>query len=53
MYVPNSFWLKNIILVARDQLGDSQEEIPGSTPGGNMLWGGGPTYGSNQIKSMK
>ena len=34
----NSFWLKNLFLVALEQLGDCLEEIRGS--GGNMLWGG-------------
>ncbi|KAG6384173.1 hypothetical protein SASPL_156028 [Salvia splendens] len=33
--VPNSFWLKNLFLVALEQLGDSLEEIWAS--GGNML----------------
>ncbi|MFS7893204.1 Protein Ycf2 A [Helianthus anomalus] len=38
---PNSFWLKNLFLVALKQLGDSL--------GGNMLLGGGgPLMGSNQ-----
>ncbi|RID45678.1 hypothetical protein BRARA_I02385 [Brassica rapa] len=39
----NSFWLKNLFLVALEQLGDCLEEIQGS--GGNMLWGGDPAYG--------
>ncbi|KAM3324985.1 hypothetical protein P3S67_000109 [Capsicum chacoense] len=39
---PNSFWLKNLFLVALEQLGDSLEEIWGSASGGNML---GPAYG--------
>ncbi|KAF4390282.1 hypothetical protein F8388_019937 [Cannabis sativa] len=49
----NSFWLKNLFLVAREQLGDSLEEIQGSASGGNMLWGGGPTYGVKSIRSKK
>nr|YP_010419838.1 hypothetical protein RF2 [Leucosyke puya]YP_010419855.1 hypothetical protein RF2 [Leucosyke puya]USG53539.1 hypothetical protein RF2 [Leucosyke puya]USG53556.1 hypothetical protein RF2 [Leucosyke puya] len=49
----NSFWLKNFFLVAREQLGDSLEEIRGSASGGNMLWGGGPTYGVKSIRSKK
>uniref|UniRef100_A0A3Q7I1F5 Ycf2 N-terminal domain-containing protein n=1 Tax=Solanum lycopersicum TaxID=4081 RepID=A0A3Q7I1F5_SOLLC len=39
---PNSFWLKNLFLVALKQLGDSLEEIRGSASGSNML---GPAYG--------
>uniref|UniRef100_A0A6N2KZ83 Protein Ycf2 n=1 Tax=Salix viminalis TaxID=40686 RepID=A0A6N2KZ83_SALVM len=42
----NSFWLKNLFLVALEQLGDLLEEIRGSASGGNMLWGGGPAYGA-------
>nr|YP_010593718.1 hypothetical protein RF2 [Elatostema salvinioides]YP_010593737.1 hypothetical protein RF2 [Elatostema salvinioides]WAJ54395.1 hypothetical protein RF2 [Elatostema salvinioides]WAJ54414.1 hypothetical protein RF2 [Elatostema salvinioides] len=49
----NSFWLKNLFLVAREQLGDFLEEIRGSASGGNMLWGGGPTYGVKSIHSKK
>ncbi|KAF4389964.1 hypothetical protein G4B88_003447 [Cannabis sativa] len=49
----NSFWLKNLFLVAREQLGESLEEIQGSVSGGNMLWGGGPTYGVKSIRSKK
>nr|YP_009578010.1 hypothetical chloroplast RF2 [Bunchosia argentea]YP_009578024.1 hypothetical chloroplast RF2 [Bunchosia argentea]QBK32627.1 hypothetical chloroplast RF2 [Bunchosia argentea]QBK32641.1 hypothetical chloroplast RF2 [Bunchosia argentea] len=41
----NSFWLKNLFLVALEQLGDFLEEIRASV--GNMLWGGGPAYGVN------
>ncbi|GLT65716.1 hypothetical protein SLA2020_381300 [Shorea laevis] len=41
----NSLWLKNLFLVALEQLGDSIEEIRGYASGGNMLWGGGPAYG--------
>nr|ARD02111.1 hypothetical protein RF2 [Fallugia paradoxa] len=47
----NSFWLKNLFLVAVEQLGDSLEEIRGSASGGNMLWGGGP--GVKSIRSKK
>ena len=49
----NSFWLKNLFLVAVEQLGDSLEEIRGSASGGNMLWGGGPAYGVKSIRSKK
>nr|AQU64636.1 Ycf2 [Camptotheca acuminata]AQU64637.1 Ycf2 [Camptotheca acuminata]ARJ37131.1 ycf2 [Camptotheca acuminata]ARJ37132.1 ycf2 [Camptotheca acuminata]ATN40478.1 Ycf2 [Camptotheca acuminata] len=48
---PNSFWLKNLFLVALEQLGDSLEEIRGSASGGNMLLGGGPAYGVKSIRS--
>ncbi|MBA0871536.1 hypothetical protein Goshw_027202 [Gossypium schwendimanii] len=41
----NSFWLKNLLLVALEQLRDFLEEIWGSAFGSNMLWGGGPAYG--------
>nr|YP_010400516.1 hypothetical chloroplast RF21 [Phedimus odontophyllus]YP_010400533.1 Ycf2 protein [Phedimus odontophyllus]YP_010400601.1 hypothetical chloroplast RF21 [Phedimus yangshanicus]UQS79163.1 hypothetical chloroplast RF21 [Phedimus yangshanicus]UQS79180.1 Ycf2 protein [Phedimus yangshanicus]UQS79248.1 hypothetical chloroplast RF21 [Phedimus odontophyllus] len=47
----NSFWLKNLFLVALEQLGDSLEEIRGS--GGNMLLGGDPAYGVKSIRSKK
>ncbi|KAK5792958.1 hypothetical protein PVK06_034091 [Gossypium arboreum] len=49
----NSFWLKNLFLVALEQLRDSLEEIRGSAFGGNMLWGGGPAYGVKSIRSKK
>nr|YP_010940406.1 Ycf2 protein [Eremurus zoae]YP_010940423.1 Ycf2 protein [Eremurus zoae]WLR81350.1 Ycf2 protein [Eremurus zoae]WLR81367.1 Ycf2 protein [Eremurus zoae] len=49
----NSFWLKNLFLVALEQLGDSLEEIRGSASGGNMLLGGGPAYGVKSIGSKK
>nr|QZH79966.1 hypothetical chloroplast RF21 [Asarum pulchellum]QZH79989.1 hypothetical chloroplast RF21 [Asarum pulchellum] len=49
----NSFWLKNLFLVALEQLGDSLEEIRGSASGGNMLLGGGPAYGVKSIRSKK
>nr|YP_009535546.1 hypothetical chloroplast RF2 [Dioscorea futschauensis]YP_009535565.1 hypothetical chloroplast RF2 [Dioscorea futschauensis]YP_010409336.1 hypothetical chloroplast RF2 [Zephyranthes bifida]YP_010409353.1 hypothetical chloroplast RF2 [Zephyranthes bifida]YP_010833825.1 hypothetical chloroplast RF2 [Dioscorea deltoidea]YP_010833844.1 hypothetical chloroplast RF2 [Dioscorea deltoidea]YP_010833999.1 hypothetical chloroplast RF2 [Dioscorea spongiosa]YP_010834018.1 hypothetical chloroplast RF2 [ len=49
----NSFWLKNLFLVALEQLGDSLEEIRGSASGGNMLLGGGPAYGIKSIRSKK
>nr|YP_010457130.1 hypothetical protein RF2 [Microtropis henryi]YP_010457149.1 hypothetical protein RF2 [Microtropis henryi]UUA68280.1 hypothetical protein RF2 [Microtropis henryi]UUA68281.1 hypothetical protein RF2 [Microtropis henryi] len=52
-YELNSFWLKNLFLVALEQLGDSLEEIRGSASGGNMLWGGGPAYGVKSIRSKK
>ncbi|KAI5658735.1 hypothetical protein M9H77_27528 [Catharanthus roseus] len=47
---PNSFWLKNLFLVALKQLGDSLEEIRGSASSGNML---GATYGVKSIRSKK
>nr|YP_009450099.1 hypothetical chloroplast RF2 [Burmannia championii]YP_009450106.1 hypothetical chloroplast RF2 [Burmannia championii]ANK36296.1 hypothetical chloroplast RF2 [Burmannia championii]ANK36303.1 hypothetical chloroplast RF2 [Burmannia championii] len=48
----NSFWLKNLFLVALEQLGDSMEEIRVS--GGNMLLvGGDPAYGIKSICSKK
>nr|YP_009890609.1 Ycf2 [Asperuginoides axillaris]YP_009890629.1 Ycf2 [Asperuginoides axillaris]QKK36982.1 Ycf2 [Asperuginoides axillaris]QKK37002.1 Ycf2 [Asperuginoides axillaris]UKP88779.1 Ycf2 [Asperuginoides axillaris]UKP88780.1 Ycf2 [Asperuginoides axillaris] len=47
----NSFWLKNLFLVALEQLGDCLEEIRGA--GGNMLWGGDPAYGVKSIRSKK
>nr|YP_009627453.1 Ycf2 [Tinospora cordifolia]QCC70900.1 Ycf2 [Tinospora cordifolia] len=49
----NSFWLKNLFLVALKQLGNSLEEIRGSASGGNMLFGGGPAYGVKSIRSKK
>nr|YP_010690634.1 Ycf2 protein [Cartonema parviflorum]YP_010690651.1 Ycf2 protein [Cartonema parviflorum]WBU14345.1 Ycf2 protein [Cartonema parviflorum]WBU14362.1 Ycf2 protein [Cartonema parviflorum] len=49
----NSFWLKNLFLVALEQLGDSLEEMRGSASGGNMLLGGGPAYGVKSIRSKK
>nr|YP_010729814.1 hypothetical chloroplast RF2 [Sassafras randaiense]WEF73435.1 hypothetical chloroplast RF2 [Sassafras randaiense]WEF73515.1 hypothetical chloroplast RF2 [Sassafras randaiense]WEF73595.1 hypothetical chloroplast RF2 [Sassafras randaiense]WEF73675.1 hypothetical chloroplast RF2 [Sassafras randaiense]WEF73835.1 hypothetical chloroplast RF2 [Sassafras randaiense] len=49
----NSFWLKNLFLVALEQLGDSLEEIRDSASGGNMLLGGGPAYGVKSIRSKK
>nr|WGT74728.1 Ycf2 [Sanguinaria canadensis]WGT74745.1 Ycf2 [Sanguinaria canadensis]WGT74813.1 Ycf2 [Sanguinaria canadensis]WGT74830.1 Ycf2 [Sanguinaria canadensis] len=49
----NSFWLKNLFLVALEQLGDSLEEIWGSVSGDNMLLGGGPADGVKSIRSKK
>nr|YP_009825219.1 Ycf2 [Menispermum canadense]QBZ73904.1 Ycf2 [Menispermum canadense] len=49
----NSFWLKNLFLVALKQLGNFLEEIRGSASGGNMLFGGGPAYGVKSIRSKK
>ena len=49
----NSFWLKNLFLVALEQLGDSLEEIRGFASGGNMLLDGGPAYGVKSIRSKK
>ncbi|KAL5555600.1 hypothetical protein UlMin_037836 [Ulmus minor] len=45
--------LKNLFLVALEQLGDSLEEIWGSASGGNTLWDGGPAYGVKSICSKK
>nr|YP_010614133.1 hypothetical protein RF2 [Hypoestes forskaolii]YP_010614153.1 hypothetical protein RF2 [Hypoestes forskaolii]WAS32067.1 hypothetical protein RF2 [Hypoestes forskaolii]WAS32087.1 hypothetical protein RF2 [Hypoestes forskaolii] len=45
---PNSFWLKDLFLVALEQLGDFLEAIRAS--GGNML---GPAYGVKSIRSKK
>nr|YP_009532487.1 Ycf2 [Echinacanthus longipes]YP_009532505.1 Ycf2 [Echinacanthus longipes]AYA72880.1 Ycf2 [Echinacanthus longipes]AYA72881.1 Ycf2 [Echinacanthus longipes] len=45
---PNSFWLKNLFLVALEQLGDSLEAIRAS--GGNML---GPAFVVKSIRSKK
>nr|QXI86363.1 hypothetical protein RF2 [Gentiana producta]QXI86372.1 hypothetical protein RF2 [Gentiana producta] len=47
---PNSFWLKNIFLVALEQLGDSLKEIRGSAAVVNML---GPAYGVKSIRPKK
>ena len=47
----NSFGLKNLFLVALEQLGDSIEEIRGYASSGNMLWGNGPAYGFKSIHS--
>nr|YP_009450069.1 hypothetical chloroplast RF2 [Burmannia cryptopetala]YP_009450075.1 hypothetical chloroplast RF2 [Burmannia cryptopetala]ANK36266.1 hypothetical chloroplast RF2 [Burmannia cryptopetala]ANK36272.1 hypothetical chloroplast RF2 [Burmannia cryptopetala] len=47
----NSFWLKNLFLVALEQLGDFTEEIRASAFGGNMLLGGDPAYGIKSIRS--
>ena len=49
----NYFWLKNLFLVALEQLGDSLEEIRGSASGSNMLLGGGPAYEVKSIHSKK
>nr|QXE39984.1 Ycf2 [Nanhaia speciosa] len=49
----NSFWLKNLFLVALEQFGNSLEERRGPASGGNMLWGGGPAYGVKSIFSKK
>ena len=42
---PNSFWLKNLFLVAREQLEDFLAEILGFA-----LFGGGPAYGVKLIQ---
>nr|UHJ17194.1 hypothetical protein RF2 [Oxytropis falcata] len=49
----NSFWLKNLFLVAMEQLGNFIEERRGSASGGNMLWGGGAIYEVKSIRSKK
>nr|YP_010758640.1 Ycf2 [Caragana opulens]WEW73104.1 Ycf2 [Caragana opulens] len=49
----NSFWLKNLFLVALEQLGNFLEERRGSASGGNMLWGSGPASGVKSIRSKK
>lgn len=49
----NSFGLlKNIFLVAREQLKNFLEERRGSASGGNMLRGGGPAYGVKDLLSI-
>nr|YP_010031000.1 hypothetical protein RF2 [Chlorophytum comosum]YP_010031017.1 hypothetical protein RF2 [Chlorophytum comosum]QOV01882.1 hypothetical protein RF2 [Chlorophytum comosum]QOV01899.1 hypothetical protein RF2 [Chlorophytum comosum] len=47
----NSFWLKNLFLVALEQLGDFLEEIRGFASG--VLLGGGPAYGVKSIRFKK
>nr|BDB16058.1 hypothetical chloroplast RF21 [Onobrychis gaubae] len=49
----NSFWLKNLFLVALEQLGNFLEDRQGSASGGNMLWGGGAIYEVKSIHSKK
>nr|YP_010397446.1 Ycf2 [Illicium simonsii]UQJ77579.1 Ycf2 [Illicium simonsii] len=49
----NFLWLKNIFLVALEQLEDFMEKIWGSASGGNILLGGGPTYGVKSIRFKK
>nr|YP_010489747.1 hypothetical protein RF2 [Koenigia cyanandra]YP_010489765.1 hypothetical protein RF2 [Koenigia cyanandra]UWM11303.1 hypothetical protein RF2 [Koenigia cyanandra]UWM11321.1 hypothetical protein RF2 [Koenigia cyanandra]UWM11388.1 hypothetical protein RF2 [Koenigia cyanandra]UWM11406.1 hypothetical protein RF2 [Koenigia cyanandra] len=44
---PNSFWLKNLFLVAREQLEDFLAEILGFA-----LFGGGPTYGVKFLQKI-
>nr|YP_010225385.1 hypothetical chloroplast RF2 [Muehlenbeckia australis]YP_010225403.1 hypothetical chloroplast RF2 [Muehlenbeckia australis]UDD73641.1 hypothetical chloroplast RF2 [Muehlenbeckia australis]UDD73659.1 hypothetical chloroplast RF2 [Muehlenbeckia australis] len=44
---PNSFWLKNLFLVAREQLEDFLAEILGFA-----LFGGGPAYGVKFIQKI-
>nr|QJD20933.1 hypothetical chloroplast RF21 [Trifolium alexandrinum] len=49
----NSFGLiKNIFLVAREELRNFLEERRGSASGGNMLRGGGPAYGVKDLLSI-
>nr|YP_010041334.1 Ycf2 [Alniphyllum fortunei]YP_010041356.1 Ycf2 [Alniphyllum fortunei]QPA36112.1 Ycf2 [Alniphyllum fortunei]QPA36134.1 Ycf2 [Alniphyllum fortunei]WIL98331.1 Ycf2 [Alniphyllum fortunei]WIL98351.1 Ycf2 [Alniphyllum fortunei] len=50
---PNSFWLKNLFLVALEQLVNFLEEIWDSAFGDNMLVGGGSAYGVKSIRSKK
>nr|YP_009000138.1 hypothetical chloroplast RF21 [Silene chalcedonica]YP_009000155.1 hypothetical chloroplast RF21 [Silene chalcedonica]AGZ18129.1 hypothetical chloroplast RF21 [Silene chalcedonica]AGZ18146.1 hypothetical chloroplast RF21 [Silene chalcedonica] len=47
----NFFWLKNLFLVALEQLRDFLEEIWGYASGGNMPLGGGPAYVVKSILS--
>nr|AMH87572.1 Ycf2 [Syringa reticulata] len=47
---PNSFWLKNLFLVALEQLGDSLAKIWRSVSGGNMF---GPAYRVKSRRSKK
>ena len=49
----NSFWLKNLFLVAMEELGKFIEERRGSASGSNMLWGGGAIYEVKSIRSKK
>nr|YP_009656480.1 hypothetical chloroplast RF2 [Medicago suffruticosa]QCO73246.1 hypothetical chloroplast RF2 [Medicago suffruticosa] len=49
----NSFVLKDMFLVALEQLGNFLEERRGSTSAGNMPRGGGPAYGVKSIRSKK
>nr|YP_009988060.1 hypothetical protein RF2 [Medicago edgeworthii]QNM38298.1 hypothetical protein RF2 [Medicago edgeworthii] len=49
----NSFGLKDMFLVALEQLGNFIEERRGSASAGNMLRGGGPVYGVKSIRSKK
>nr|YP_010964345.1 hypothetical chloroplast RF21 [Astragalus tumbatsica]WNM88923.1 hypothetical chloroplast RF21 [Astragalus tumbatsica] len=49
----NSFWLKNLFLVAMEELGKFIEEKLGSASGSNMLWGGGAIYEVKSIRSKK
>ncbi|XP_058759502.1 protein Ycf2-like [Vicia villosa] len=49
----NSFWLKDIFRVAREQLGNFLEERQGSASGGNIPRDGGFAYGVQSIHSKK
>nr|QJS52105.1 Ycf2 [Vicia bungei] len=49
----NSFWLKDIFRVAREQLGNFLEERRGSPSGGDIPRGGGFAYGVKSIRSKK
>nr|YP_009657014.1 hypothetical chloroplast RF2 [Medicago orbicularis]QCO73911.1 hypothetical chloroplast RF2 [Medicago orbicularis] len=49
----NSFGLKDMFLVALEQLGNFLEERRGSASAGNMPRGGGPAYGVKSIRSKK
>nr|YP_009352012.1 hypothetical chloroplast RF21 [Schoepfia jasminodora]AQW41730.1 hypothetical chloroplast RF21 [Schoepfia jasminodora] len=48
-YPINFFWLKNLFLVALEQLGDSVKKIWSFAFDGNILLGGGPAY---EVKSL-
>nr|UZA65626.1 Ycf2 protein [Medicago lupulina] len=49
----NSFGLKDMFVVALEQLGNFLEERRGSASAGNMPRGGGPAYGVKSIRSKK
>nr|UZC31140.1 hypothetical protein RF2 [Medicago coronata] len=49
----NSFGLKDMFVVALEQLGNFIEERRGSASAGNIPRGGGPAYGVKSIRSKK
>nr|QKV48131.1 hypothetical protein RF2 [Risleya atropurpurea]QKV48136.1 hypothetical protein RF2 [Risleya atropurpurea] len=49
----NTFWLNNLFIAVLEQLGDSLKKIWGYASGGNMLLGGGPTYGVKSLRYKK